>query len=907
MRVLSLRGARLVRPLTPLLMAASFFLLLAVLVPGIGMSANGAQRWIGAGLFQIQPSELAKLSLVLYGAHLLAARPQMTRDIRGLVPYLLPVALACLLMVAEPDLGTAIVVCLTTGAMLVAAGVKIRHLMLLAGAIGVVLLLAIVIEPYRMQRLTGFIHPTGDPGGAGFQAIQAKIALGSGGIFGVGLGQSLQKAFYLPEAHTDMIAAVIGEELGLAGLSMLVGLFGLFGYAGLRTAQRARDRYGKLLAAGLTSLILVQAIVNLFAVLGLAPADGRAAAVRLLRQLEPPGDAGGDRAAPEHRPRGPGCHGRPERPRRCETAGRRRRPRANAQRRQARHRKERFAAVPRVVIAAGGTAGHVVPALAVADALRGRGAEVSFLGARGRLEAELVPAAGYEIDFLRVRGLDRRAPLKAAAAAALAAAAVPAARTALRRRQAEAVMGGGGYVAGPAGLAALSARLPLVLTEADRHLGLANRLLARGARRVCLAFPIPGRDEGRYMVTGRPVPAAILAADREGARRRFQDRAGRPLPARVRRQPGRPLDQPLRARRLRRGRRRGLSARLPRHPDRGPPRLPAGPAAAERRRRGRAIHAARVRADARRPACRLRPRARPGGRLGVRARGRGQAGDPGPLPARDGAPPRRQRGMDVGGGRGAGDRRLPARSGHPASNGGGPVRGPRSPGEDVRGLPGSRPAGRRGAHRRAGARRGSAARSGRRAAGDEHRAMTDWSRRKLHFIAIGGAGMSGLALVCHRLGARVSGSRSRPELLPRAPDGRQASSRGLVTTPTTCRRTPRWWSRPPFREDNPELARARERGQRVIHRGELLAELCATKRLLAIAGTHGKTTTAGMLVHALRAIGRRPVLSARRRAAGRRRGWRSRQRRLGRGASGWSPRRTSPTRASCACARRSRW
>jgi UDP-N-acetylglucosamine--N-acetylmuramyl-(pentapeptide) pyrophosphoryl-undecaprenol N-acetylglucosamine transferase len=164
----------------------------------------------------------------------------------------------------------------------------------------------------------------------------------------------------------------------------------------------------------------------------------------------------------------------------------------------------------------------VVPALAVADALRDRGAEVSFLGARGRLEAELVPAAGYEIDFLRVRGLDRRAPLKAASAAGLAAAAVPAARAALRRRQAGVVMGGGGYVAGPAGLAALSAGLPLVLTEADRHLGLANRLLARRARRVCLAFPIPGRDAGRFLVTGRPVPAAILAADREMARRRFE-------------------------------------------------------------------------------------------------------------------------------------------------------------------------------------------------------------------------------------------------------------------------------------------------------------------------------------------------------------------------------------------------
>jgi UDP-N-acetylglucosamine--N-acetylmuramyl-(pentapeptide) pyrophosphoryl-undecaprenol N-acetylglucosamine transferase len=162
-----------------------------------------------------------------------------------------------------------------------------------------------------------------------------------------------------------------------------------------------------------------------------------------------------------------------------------------------------------------------VPALAVADALRDSGAEVSFLGTRDRLEADLVPAAGYEIDFLRLRGLDRGAPLKAAWAAALAAAAVPAARRALRRRDAHAVMGGGGYVAGPAGLAALAVGTPLVLTEADRHLGLANRLLARGARRVCLAFPLEGRNGDRYLVTGRPVPAAIAGASRDNARRRF--------------------------------------------------------------------------------------------------------------------------------------------------------------------------------------------------------------------------------------------------------------------------------------------------------------------------------------------------------------------------------------------------
>jgi UDP-N-acetylglucosamine--N-acetylmuramyl-(pentapeptide) pyrophosphoryl-undecaprenol N-acetylglucosamine transferase len=163
----------------------------------------------------------------------------------------------------------------------------------------------------------------------------------------------------------------------------------------------------------------------------------------------------------------------------------------------------------------------VVPALAVADALRDSGAEVSFLGTPDRLEADLIPAAGYEIDYLRLRGLDRGAPLKAAGAAALAVRAVPKARAALQRRRASVVLGGGGYVAGPAGLAGLWCRTPLVLTEADRHLGLANRLLARGARRVCLAFPIEGLDGDRYLVTGRPVPAAILGADRGTARQRF--------------------------------------------------------------------------------------------------------------------------------------------------------------------------------------------------------------------------------------------------------------------------------------------------------------------------------------------------------------------------------------------------
>jgi UDP-N-acetylglucosamine--N-acetylmuramyl-(pentapeptide) pyrophosphoryl-undecaprenol N-acetylglucosamine transferase len=164
--------------------------------------------------------------------------------------------------------------------------------------------------------------------------------------------------------------------------------------------------------------------------------------------------------------------------------------------------------------------------MAVAAELRASGAEVSFLGTRERVEAELVPDAGFEIDFVKVRGIDRRNPLRAARAGFEALGAVAAAREALRRRGADVVLGGGGFVSGPAGMAAILTRTPLVLTEADSHLGLANRLLAGRARRVCLAFPIEGRDDDRYLVTGRPVAREILEADRESARRRFGIPAG---------------------------------------------------------------------------------------------------------------------------------------------------------------------------------------------------------------------------------------------------------------------------------------------------------------------------------------------------------------------------------------------
>jgi UDP-N-acetylglucosamine--N-acetylmuramyl-(pentapeptide) pyrophosphoryl-undecaprenol N-acetylglucosamine transferase len=174
-----------------------------------------------------------------------------------------------------------------------------------------------------------------------------------------------------------------------------------------------------------------------------------------------------------------------------------------------------------VAIAAGGTAGHVVPALAIADALRERGAEVLFLGGE-RAEAELVPQAGYPFHPLKVAGIDRRNPLKAARAVALAFGATAAARRILKRERVDVVLGGGGYVAGPAGAAAIALRLPLVLTEADSHLGIANRVLAPRARRVFLAFPIHGRDGARYEVVGRPVPRLTGKVERDEALERFE-------------------------------------------------------------------------------------------------------------------------------------------------------------------------------------------------------------------------------------------------------------------------------------------------------------------------------------------------------------------------------------------------
>ncbi|HTU15176.1 MAG TPA: putative peptidoglycan glycosyltransferase FtsW [Solirubrobacterales bacterium] len=261
-----------IRDKTPLFVGLTLAGLMAVLV--LGTAVNGTKGWFIAGPIQIQPAEFLKLALVLYGAYFFANRPDRLTSVREMGPYLLLTAGACALVMLQPDMGTMMVALFAVAITLFAAGARPRDLGLLAGGIASLGLIMALAAPYRRDRLLTFLNPDADVTGSGFQIIQAKIAIGSGGFDGVGIGNGVQKAFYLPEAHTDMISAVIGEEFGLLGFAVLIAVFGLFGYAGFRIARSAKDDYGRILAAGLTGLILVQASLNLYAVMGMAPLTG---------------------------------------------------------------------------------------------------------------------------------------------------------------------------------------------------------------------------------------------------------------------------------------------------------------------------------------------------------------------------------------------------------------------------------------------------------------------------------------------------------------------------------------------------------------------------------------------------------------------------------------------------------
>lgn len=252
-----------------------FTLLLLVLIPGIGMVRGGAQSWIGVGAFSIQPSEFMKLGLIIFLAAILSANQKhITSFKKGFLPCILLVFTAFGLIMLQPDLGTGMVLVLTCMIMIFAAGARLTHFFGLAaiGMLGFVGLIA--SAPYRISRITAFLNPWEDPLGDGFQIIQSLYAIGPGGLMGLGLGNSLQKYFYLPEPQTDFIFAILGEELGFIGGTIIIILFFLLLWRGIKISLEAPDLFGRFLALGIAGMLAVQAMINISVVIGLIPVTG---------------------------------------------------------------------------------------------------------------------------------------------------------------------------------------------------------------------------------------------------------------------------------------------------------------------------------------------------------------------------------------------------------------------------------------------------------------------------------------------------------------------------------------------------------------------------------------------------------------------------------------------------------
>lgn len=259
----------------PVLMVVTLALLVLVFIPPIGVSAKGAHRWVGLGLATFQPSELAKLAVIIFVAMAMSRKPRLLGSFREMaVPLLALPALVCLLVLVEPDLGTTIALGVTLAGMMIIGGVSPRVLappVLLAAAIGAI---SVLIKPHQLDRIFTFLDPWKDPTGTGHQIIQSWVAIGSGGLTGIGLGQSVQKFNYLPEPHTDMIFSIIGEEMGIIGALLVGGGFIAFAFMGYRIAVKCHNTFGKYVAAGITSMLVGQAAINLCAVTGLMPLTG---------------------------------------------------------------------------------------------------------------------------------------------------------------------------------------------------------------------------------------------------------------------------------------------------------------------------------------------------------------------------------------------------------------------------------------------------------------------------------------------------------------------------------------------------------------------------------------------------------------------------------------------------------
>jgi cell division protein FtsW len=263
------------RAAAPYLLVAAIAGLLLVFVPHIGVGVNGGRRWLGTAGLSLQPSEFAKLALVIFLAAVLSVRGERITSLsRGLFPLCVPIAIVTVLVLKEPDMGTASLLFFTAFTMLFAAGARLVHLTAIALATVPFAALTVLASPYRRARIFAFVDPWRDPLNTGFHIVQSLLALGSGGIFGVGLGASRAKFFYLPEQYTDFIFSVLGEELGLIGTLVVIALFLTLAYRAVKIALAAPDRFGFFLAIGCGAMIAIQAFVNIGVVSSSWPVTG---------------------------------------------------------------------------------------------------------------------------------------------------------------------------------------------------------------------------------------------------------------------------------------------------------------------------------------------------------------------------------------------------------------------------------------------------------------------------------------------------------------------------------------------------------------------------------------------------------------------------------------------------------
>ena len=431
--------------------------------------SHNTHRWIKLGGFSLQPSELAKPAIIFYLAYFLESRWQQITDWKNvLLPAAAPVVLFALLIVKEPDLGTAIACLAISAAVLFVAGMNMKYLWYALGASLLPLYFLVVRVPWRWARVQAFLDPFKDPQGKGFHIIQSMIAVSTGGLTGLGLMEGKQKLFYLPEPHTDFIFAVTAEEMGLWGSLLVVTLFGIFLYRGVRTALRTDDMFGEVPGDRFHRDGGGAGAVQHQRGAGHDAGQGNSAAVHLLRRLFALHYSGQCRSSAQHHPAD--------------------------------------GLAMRVIVAGGGTGGHVIPALAIAQELRSRyHAQVLFVGTQRGIETRLVPAAGFELHLIQVGALNRvDLATRLKTLLDLPRAFMESAKL-IREFRPDVMIGVGGYASGPAMLTAAMMSVPTLAFEPNVIPGFANRIVAPMVSVAAVHFEATCHYFRNCHVTGVPV------------------------------------------------------------------------------------------------------------------------------------------------------------------------------------------------------------------------------------------------------------------------------------------------------------------------------------------------------------------------------------------------------------------